>query len=53
MAIVGHPSREAMGMIVSQHGFAVSEFDWTPLRGGADLVDYTENRRSTFVLSRD
>jgi predicted RNA methylase len=52
MAIVGHPSREAIRMIFAQHRFSMSEFDWTPMRGGVDLVDYTEDRRSTFVLTR-
>jgi len=53
IAVVGHPSREAIKLIFSQHGFGMSEFDWTPLRGAPDLKDYNEDRRSTFVLSRD
>jgi hypothetical protein len=53
MAVVGYPSREAIRMIFSQHGFSMSEFDWAPMRGGADLVDYADERRSTFVLSRE
>jgi predicted nicotinamide N-methyase len=53
MAVVGHPSREAIRMIFSRHGYSMSEFDWAPLLGGADLADYTEYRRSTFVLARD
>ncbi len=52
MALVGHPSREAIRLIFSQHGFSMTEFDWTPMGGGSDLMDYNEDRRSTFVLSR-
>ena len=52
MAVVGHPSREAIRLIFSQHGFSVTEFDWTPMLGGPDLMDYNEDRRSTFVLAR-
>ena len=51
-AIVGHPSREAVRLIFSQHGFAMTEFDWATMRGKRDLIDYNEDRRSTFVLSR-
>ncbi len=51
-AIVGHPSREAIRLIFSQHGFSAMEFDWGPMLGGPGLADYNEDRRSTFVLSR-
>jgi hypothetical protein len=52
MAVVGEPSREAIRLIFSQHGFSMTEFDWTPLLGGVDLTEYDEGRRSTFILSR-
>jgi hypothetical protein len=52
MAVVGHPSREAVSLIFSQHGFTATEFDWTPYRGSPNLKDYNEDRRTTFVLSR-
>jgi hypothetical protein len=52
MTVVGHPSREAIRLIFRQHGFSVIEFDWTPMLGGGDLMDYNEDRRATFVLSR-
>ena len=52
MAVVGHPSREAIDLINSRHGFSMSEFDWAPSRGPRELQDYNEDRRSTFVLSR-
>jgi predicted RNA methylase len=51
-AIVGHPSREAIKLIFAQHRFEVVEFDWRPFRGSAELADYNDDRRSTFVLSR-
>jgi len=51
-AIVGHPTREAIDLVFSRHGFKMTEFDWSPLRGPTELADYNEGRRSTFVLSR-
>jgi hypothetical protein len=52
VAIVGHPSREAVQLIFGQHGFSVQEFDWRPAVGAPELADYNEDRRTTFVLSR-
>lgn len=51
-AVVGHPSREAIKLIFSNQGFGIQEFDWVPFRGGSDTLDYNQDRRSTFLLSR-
>jgi hypothetical protein len=56
LAIVGHPSRNAIRLLFGHFGFhATKEVDWSPMLVGdtAPIYEYANGTRATFVLSRD
>lgn len=55
VAIVGHPSRQAVRFFFHQFGFDIHEIPWRPyLRkwGRQDLGDYASGKRATFLATR-
>jgi hypothetical protein len=54
-ALVGYPTRQAVGLLWGHFGYTISSIDWGPCfaDGGVGVDDYRNNRRASFLAVRD